>query len=79
MSVRNSGVLVSIDKWRYTFYTTFVLLLLFNPWTYTFVNHILGSYVGPIASSNGCPTYLGFAIHVIIFTLIIRYMMDLRL
>ena len=69
----------SSDKWRFTLYTTMVLLLLFNPWTYKRVNSILGKFVGPITSRDGCPTLFGFGIHVVIFTLIIRYMMDLKL
>jgi hypothetical protein len=67
------------DKWRFTFYTTFVLLLLFNPLTYKIVNSVLGNLLGPIASTNGCPTILGFSIHVLLFTIVIRYMMDMHL
>lgn len=69
----------SADKWRYTLYTTFVLVLLFNPWTYTFVNGLISNLVGTTSTPYGCPTTLGFIIHVIVFTLIVRYMMDLRL
>ena len=69
----------SSDKWRYTLYTTFVLLLLFNPWTYKLVNSLLSGLVGPIASSNGCPTILGFLIHATVFTVVVRYMMDMRI
>jgi hypothetical protein len=67
------------DKWRFTFYTTFVLLVLFNPWTYKMVNSLLGSLLGSIASKDGCPTMLGFGIHVLLFTIVIRYMMDMHL
>jgi len=67
------------DKWRFTLYTTFVLLVLFNPWAYKLVNSLLSGLVGPIASSNGCPTILGFLIHVTVFTVVVRYMMDLRI
>ena len=69
----------SSDKWRYTLYTTAVLLLLFNPWSYKLVNSLLGKFVGSIASRDGCPTLLGFGIHAIVFTLIVRYMMDLKI
>ena len=65
------------DKWRFTLYTTFVLVILFNPWTYKLVNSLLSRFIGQIASSSGCPTLLGFAVHVLVFTLVIRYMMDL--
>jgi hypothetical protein len=73
MSVQSS------DKWRYTLYTTFVLLILFNPWTYTTVDSLLSRFVGRIASPGGCPTMLGFLVHAVLFTLVVRYMMDLRL
>lgn len=66
------------DKWRFTLYTTLVLVLIFNPWTYNLTNSLLSNLVGTI-SNKGCPTILGFAIHVALFNLIIRYMMDLHL
>lgn len=69
----------SSDKWRYTLYTTLVLLLLFNPWTYKLVNSLLSRFIGTIASTNGCPTLLGFGVHALVFTLIVRYMMDLHI
>lgn len=51
----------SSDKWRYTLYTTLVLLLLFYPWKTT---------------SYKC---LGFLLRAFLFTIIVRYMMDLHL
>jgi hypothetical protein len=69
----------SSDKWRYTLYTTFVLLLLFNPWTYKAVHSLLGGLVGKIAGSDGCPTILGFLVHAAVFTVVVRYMMDMHL
>jgi len=67
----------SADKWRYTLYTTLVLLFLFNPWVYKLVNSLLSRFIGKTASDHGCPTLLGFGIHAAVFTLIVRYMMDL--
>ena len=69
----------SLDKWRFTLYTTILLLVLFNPWTYKIMNTLLSSLVGIIATKDGCPTLLGFFIHVIVFTLILRFLMDLRI
>lgn len=71
--------LKSSDKWRFTLYTTFVLLVLFNPWTYKFMNSLLSRFVGTIAGKDGCPTLFGFGIHALVFTLVIRYMMDLKI
>jgi hypothetical protein len=69
--------LTTADKWRFTLYTTLILLLLFNPWMFIFMNRLLSSVVGVIASKEGCPTMIGFIIHVIVFTFILRYIMDL--
>ena len=69
--------LTTFDKWRFTLYTTFLVLLFFNPWIFIWVNNMVSSIVGSIANKEGCPTMLGFIIHVVIFTIILRYLMDL--
>jgi hypothetical protein len=71
--------LTTYDKWRFTLYTTFVLILLFNPWAYMLVNSILSGLVGMVANKYGCPTLLGFGIHTVIFTIIIRLLMDMHI
>jgi len=75
----NQKKLQSADKWRYTLYTTLVLILLFNPWAYKLVNSLISGIVGPIANKDGCPNWLGLIIHAAVFTLVIRYMMDLHI
>jgi len=67
------------DKWRYTIYTTILFLIIVNPMTYKLVNGILGRVFGVIADSRGCPSMLGIMIHAIVFTLLLRYMMELDL
>jgi hypothetical protein len=42
------------------------------------VNYLLGKLV-KIASPTGCPTTAGLLIHAVVFTLILRYIMDLNL
>ena len=54
------------DKWRFTLYSTLVLVLLFNPWTYNLTNSLLSNLVGTIAN-KGCPTMFGFVVHVIVW------------
>ena len=68
----------SSDKWRYTLYTTLVLLILFNPWTYKVMNSAFSRFIA-ISSKDGCPTLLGFLVHATIFTIVVRYMMDIDL
>ena len=76
---RSGNKNASADKWRYTLYTTALLLILFNPWMYKVMNGLLSSIVGPISSNLGCPTTLGFGIHALLFTLIVRLLMDLHI
>ena len=65
----------NIDKWRYTLYTTIFALILFNKYIYKFMDSLVGKYV-KIASTNGNPTLTGFFIHLLVFTLILRFSMD---
>jgi len=71
--------LTSFDKWRFTLYTTILLLILFNPWMYIFVNKLLGYVVGSIANKEGCPTILGFIVHAVVFTVLLRALMNMNI
>jgi hypothetical protein len=66
------------DKWRFTLYTVVMVVAVFNHYTYKLVNSLLGGLIGAIADKNGCPTMLGFIVHVAVFTLVLRYSMELR-
>jgi len=69
----------SLDKWRYSFYTLLVFILVVNPLTYKIINRILVKMFGKIAEIKGCPNMLGLLTHSIIFLLIVRYIMDMNL
>ena len=65
----------SLNKWRYSLYTLFVVFLLFNRYTYQITNTI-----SPIKTVNvQTPTIFGQCLHGLVFLVIIRYMMDLHL
>lgn len=66
--------LSSADKWKYTLYTTIIFLLVANPYTYMIVHTFLGRFVY-IANKKGCPSWKGFLIHALVFTLILRAIM----
>lgn len=68
----------NIQKWRWTLYTTLLFILIVSPVTYKFVDSLLSGFIGKIAK-NGCPTPVGIFIHAIVFTLILRGMMDIDL
>lgn len=65
-----------LDKWRYTLYTTLLFLIVVNPFTYRLVNSLLGS-ITKIADNTGCPTTKGMLIHAVVFTLLLRGVMEL--
>ena len=65
------------DKWRYTLLTTIIFLIVVNPMTYQLTQKLFGNVHGNIANtSTGCPTTIGIAVHAVIFTLLLRYIMD---
>ncbi len=66
------------DKWRYTLYTTVVFLIVVNPMVYKFVNSLLNNIV-VISNIDGCPTTEGMLIHALVFTVILRLMMELNI
>ena len=66
----------AMDKWRFTFYTVIAFILVIAPFTYGITNALLGGFVGKLVS-KGCPTMMGLAVHTVVFTLLVRYMMDL--
>ena len=66
------------NKWKYTIYTTFVFLIVINPYVYTIVNSITKYIFGlKIADTTGCPNMIGIIIHAIVFTIIIRLLMEI--
>lgn len=66
--------ITSADKWKYTLYTTCIFLIVANPYVYQFVEILLGRFIH-IADKKGCPTMVGFLIHAVVFTLILRAIM----
>lgn len=68
----------NMKKWKYTLITTVIFLLVANPYTYILVNRLIGNLV-KIASPTGCPTLVGLIVHTIVFTFILRGVMDLKI
>ena len=66
--------LSSQDKWKYTLYTTIIFLLVANPYTYQFTQILLGKFIR-IADKSGCPSLIGFLLHAVVFTLVLRAIM----
>lgn len=72
----SSNELKNAQKWKYTLLTTMIFILVANPYTYMFVQFLAGKFV-KISSVAGCPTVIGFFLHTLVFTVVLRYIMDL--
>jgi hypothetical protein len=68
----------SSEKWNITLFSSFLFLLVVNPYTYKLTQTIFGKFLGPIAI-NGCPTIVGLILHTVVYILLVRYSMDLHL
>jgi len=68
----------SADKWKYTLYTTVLFLIIVNPMTYKLVNMIFGKLM-KVCDKSGCPTTFGYLLHALVFTLLLRLMMDMKI
>ena len=69
----------SYKKWQISIFSALIFILVVNPYTYMFTQNVLGDLLGKISDSNGCPTTFGLMIHTIVYILIIRGSMDLKL
>jgi hypothetical protein len=67
----------NMQKWKYTLITTVIFLLIANPFTYSLVNKLLGKIV-KIAGPTGCPTKAGLLVHALVFTLLLRLVMEIK-
>lgn len=68
----------NMDKWRYTLITAVLFFIVVNPYTYKFVNFLLKRFF-KIADKSGCPTFAGVVVHTIVFTLLLRGLMEFKL
>lgn len=64
----------SMLKWKYTLYTTILFLLLANPYVFKLVQKLLGKFV--TIARDGCPTTKGLLVHALVFTFVLRFLMD---
>ena len=69
----------SYKKWHISIFSAFIFILVVNPSTYKFTQKILGGLLGQIAEPNGCPTTRGLVLHTLVYILLVRGSMDLRL
>ena len=69
----------SAQKWKYTLITTVIFLVVVHPMTYKLVDSLVGGLLFKVASKSGCPTMAGLLLHAVVFTVALRYVMDLKI
>ena len=78
-------VLHSTDKWIISAWTLVAAILVFNPVTYWVTNKVFSLLGAPTLQRNTrpltlvAPTWFGAILHLIVFTLLIRVMMEIKL
>ena len=69
----------SSKKWQISIFSAFIFVLVIHPYTYMFTQKLLGGIFGKIADGSGCPTFIGLILHTIVYILLVRGSMDLKL
>ena len=64
-------------KWKISFFSAFIFLLVVHPYTYKLTQKLFGGILGRIADTNGCPTTVGLVLHTIVYLLLVRGSMDI--
>lgn len=66
-------------KWQISIFSAFIFVLVIHPYTYKFTQKVFGGFLGKIAEVNGCPTTRGLALHTLVYILLVRGSMDMKL
>jgi len=69
----------SYKKWQISIFSAFIFVLVIHPYTYQLTQQLFGSILGKIAEANGCPTTRGLILHTLVYILLVRGSMDLKL
>jgi hypothetical protein len=69
----------SYTKWHISIFSAFIFILVVHPYTYKFTQQMLSGFLGKLSNENGCPTTRGLALHTIVYILLVRGSMDLKL
>lgn len=75
----------STEKWSISAWSVMAVFVIFNPLTYWITNKVFGLLGAPtIQGRSGplafaAPTMFGFTLHLIVFFLLVRAMMEIKL
>ena len=59
------------DKWRFSFIGGFIVLLIFNSYTFKVTHSIFGN----VLTKSNCPSFFGYVLHTFVYILFARLSM----
>ena len=62
------------EKWQSSFIAGVLFFIVASPFLFDLVNGVVSRF-GYLVAVGGCPTYLGLALHAVVFMLLARLMM----
>ena len=65
----------SADRWRVAILAGFLFMLVSSPFLYTMLSKITSPLGFNVASSGGCPTFLGLFITTVLFVVVVRLLL----
>ena len=69
----------SYKKWQISIFSVFIFVLVIHPYTYQLTQKVFGGLLGKLAEMNGCPTTRGLVLHTLVYLLLVRASMDMKL
>lgn len=75
----------SPEKWSISAWSVLAVFVIFNPLTYWITNKVFGLLGAPTIKGHSrplafaAPTMFGFTLHLIVFFLVVRAMMEIKL
>ena len=69
----------SYKKWQISIFSVFIFVLVIHPYTYQLTQKVFGGLLGKLAEANGCPTTRGLVLHTLVYLLLVRGSMDMKL
>lgn len=69
----------NLEKWKFSLIGTFLVLILFNNTVFKLTQKFFGNIISKISNKEGCPTTFGYLLHAIVFTILVRYSMEMNI
>ena len=73
------------EKWYISAWSVLAVFVVFNPLTYSITNKVFGFLGAPTLQQSvhllefASPTIFGFTLHLVVFFLVVRAMMEIKL